>query len=386
MERKLPIINFAVILLRHKKALFYNALIVGIVSLIISLLLPKWYKADTLFILPESKTNTGISSILGAFPIDFGYNVSQEGEKFITLLYSRQVIDALIDTFQINKTFKYKYRYLLRKYIRKSIISHEMYDDGSIRITVVYPSDPVKPAEMANFLVKRLDKLYKKLKSRQAYYQRIFLEKQYQDLKQELFTLEDSLSRFQQKYKLFDLEEQLKGEVDLIAQLQFEKIQTDIALKVLEKTFNQNHPEVLQLKQKRRALENQIEEILSSGRDKQYIASMKEIPELSLSYLRLLRDIKIKEKILEFLIPQLEQAKVEEVKNTPVIQVVDAAIPAEYKYKPKRAFIVLGTVFIFLVLHVGIILSRIYIQNRMAADEEFARKVEELRQHLRFRK
>ena len=64
------------------------------------------------------------------------------------------------------------------------------------------------------------------------------------------------------------------------------------------------------------------------------------IPQIGLKSLQLFRNVTIQEKILEFLIPIYEEAKVEEQKDVPVILVLDKAVPAERKSKPQRALIV----------------------------------------------
>jgi hypothetical protein len=46
-----------------------------------------------------------------------------------------------------------------------------------------------------------------------------------------------------------------------------------------------------------------------------------------------------------------EQAKVDEQKSAPTVLVVDKAVPPELKYRPKKAFIILGIEFlVFFIL------------------------------------
>ncbi|GAJ22508.1 unnamed protein product, partial [marine sediment metagenome] len=65
------------------------------------------------------------------------------------------------------------------------------------------------------------------------------------------------------------------------------------------------------------------------------------LPELSLEYVRLLRDAKVQEAIYELLTQQYEQAKIMEVKDTPTVQILDRASPPEKKTSPKRSRIVI---------------------------------------------
>lgn len=57
--------------------------------------------------------------------------------------------------------------------------------------------------------------------------------------------------------------------------------------------------------------------------------------------LDLLRDVKYHEVILELLAKQYELAKIDEAKDSAIIQVLDIAIEPDRKSKPKRSLIVL---------------------------------------------
>jgi uncharacterized protein involved in exopolysaccharide biosynthesis len=64
-------------------------------------------------------------------------------------------------------------------------------------------------------------------------------------------------------------------------------------------------------------------------------------PELQLEYGRLLREVKIQEEIFITLTKEYELAKIDEKEDTPVINVLDKAIPPVHKEKPKRRKIVM---------------------------------------------
>ena len=59
------------------------------------------------------------------------------------------------------------------------------------------------------------------------------------------------------------------------------------------------------------------------------------VPALALEYGRLARDLKVQETLYALLISQYEQAKLTEARDTPTVQVLDPAIPAERKSRPK---------------------------------------------------
>jgi uncharacterized protein involved in exopolysaccharide biosynthesis len=60
-------------------------------------------------------------------------------------------------------------------------------------------------------------------------------------------------------------------------------------------------------------------------------------------YLSKYRDVKYHELLFELMARQYELAKLDETRDGPVVQVVDKAVPAEWKSKPKRALIAVIT-------------------------------------------
>ena len=57
--------------------------------------------------------------------------------------------------------------------------------------------------------------------------------------------------------------------------------------------------------------------------------------------MRLTREVEIQNTLFTFLTQQYEDAKIQEAKNTPTVQVLDKGKIPELKYKPARARIVI---------------------------------------------
>ena len=61
----------------------------------------------------------------------------------------------------------------------------------------------------------------------------------------------------------------------------------------------------------------------------------KDFPELGLKLARLTRDVKVQEAVFTLLTQQYEESKIAEAEDTPNVQVLDKAYPAERKSKPR---------------------------------------------------
>jgi uncharacterized protein involved in exopolysaccharide biosynthesis len=116
--------------------------------------------------------------------------------------------------------------------------------------------------------------------------------------------------------------------------------------------------------------------------DSAFLVPKGKVPLASLEYLRKLRDLKYYETVFEILARQFEVAKLDEAKQGAVIQVVDPAIPPDWRsFPPKRVLIVLlATIAGFIVgLFVALIVAGL---QRARNDSEFGRKLKILRDTL----
>jgi uncharacterized protein involved in exopolysaccharide biosynthesis len=75
--------------------------------------------------------------------------------------------------------------------------------------------------------------------------------------------------------------------------------------------------------------------------DENQTTSLRDAPQLGLEYQRRLRDVKYASAMYDVMMRQFETAKIDEARETMMVQVIDPAIPPDYKYKPKRAQIIL---------------------------------------------
>ena len=74
---------------------------------------------------------------------------------------------------------------------------------------------------------------------------------------------------------------------------------------------------------------------LSATDEMKFLIPLRQAPELGKEYIRLFRDVEIQYKILQFITPLYEQAKVEEQRSTPSVIILDHATVPERKAKPK---------------------------------------------------
>ena len=73
----------------------------------------------------------------------------------------------------------------------------------------------------------------------------------------------------------------------------------------------------------------------SSPDRRDFVIPFPKVPEVGIELVRLTRDAKVQETLVTLLIQQVEQARMAEARDIPVIQVLDRAVPAERHSKPR---------------------------------------------------
>lgn len=342
-------IDFLDILLitkKNLKSLFLVFFITAVLSIIVSLLLPKWYRATATIMPPQATSQlNSISSLvsnLGVGGVELFGGASGESLTYIAILQSRTVFNKIIKKFNLVNVYHVRNLEEARKKLRDNS-EIKLDDEGTISISVL-EKNPVLAANIANAFCTYLDSVHVKLNVQKARNNRIFLEKRLNQEENILKRAEEKLKDFQEKYKAIELTEQTKAEIGIIADLQSQIYETEVELKIKENSLSPRHPELARLRLQLNEMKNKLNQLVQSSKvydSSELFIPMAKLPDLGLQYARLLRDVKVHSKISLFLMQQYEQAKFEEAKKVSSIQILDKATPPIRKSKPKRAVFVL---------------------------------------------
>lgn len=265
-------------------------------------------------------------------------------DLFVAMLKSRTMADAVVDQFDLMRVYEAEYRDQARRRLEDSTrlsVSKEKVISISVEDT-----QPQRAADMANFYVDQLDILSRTINLSAAKRNRLFIEGRLEDTKAQLATLEEALQTYQTEHKTVSLEQQAKSAIEAAAELQAHLTASEVELQVLESYLSPNNPDVIKkrlaIREMQRhlnrmqygpmAIENDGVPFMTDG-DALNPAFVK-MPFLGLNLARLTREVKVQETLYTLLTSQYEQAKIQEARNTPTVQVLDRAIAPERKIKP----------------------------------------------------
>lgn len=369
LENKNNFFEFLTIIVKYRWFLFFFILIFTASVTIYALLAPKWYKS-TASVLPAEKTDflsaiTGVSSLIKNFSPSRGLSAltgPTETDKYIAILKSSSVIDDVIRTFNLKKVYDLEGAYSEKIY--KNLMSNleiEVQEEGNLTVSV-YDKNPQRAANMANFMILKLNEISTDLGSSNAKANRIFIEKRYTQNRHDIDSLENQMKDFQKKYGVTAVPEQIEATLKSMSEIYVDLYKKEIQYNYLTQSLGSEHPYTINAKIELNELNNKINQ-LNKGTDKtqqdyKILIPIKLAPELANKYLKIYQELKIQYSILEFVTPLYEQAKIEEVRNTPTVLVLDKATPADHKAKPKAMIygaisfsvaVILGFVIIFFI-------------------------------------
>lgn len=318
-------------------------------ALVVSLLLPKIYES-TATLLPalDSKDGSGLGALLsaagGAAGAAQSLGMSLPGtpatptDLFVAMLKSRIMADEVIKRFNLVDLYKAKTMDDARKALKadtKITVSKEKV----ITITVE-AKDPQLAADIANFYVSNLDRLNRTLNVSKASQNRAFIERRLAETQVNLVKAEEALKEFQTQNKAVAVEAQSKAMIEAAAMIQAQITAQEVQLQVMSGYLSADNPELSRIRSSIDELRKHLY-MLESGKggkgmlpgDRLHPA-MVTVPSLALEYGRLMRELKVQETLYTLLASQYEQAKLAEARDTPTVQVLDPAVPAEKKSKP----------------------------------------------------
>lgn len=378
-SKEVDFIDYLLLIAKWRKLIVSNLIIVGVFAVVLSLLLPKYYKAGVVF-LPPSQSRGGLSALIQNLSLDILESSDISGEACLTILKSRELRQQIIEKYDLMSLYEERYIEHTLKELDKNVIIEPEYQVGigvsaisSITLSVV-DKDPKRAADIANDFMRLLEERIIALNTQKAKNNRLFLERRVAQNRLDLNAAEDSLRLFQEKFGTIEISAQSKASIQAAAELKAQMLALEIEKQILEKSFLPGSAELRQLNIRLEAMQkeyNGFYESSSSDRNKQEVfLPIGKIPSLSLEYFRALRETEIQNKLYEMLVPLHEQAKIQESKTIPVLKIIDRAVPPTYKDRPKRLLIVLGAVTVSTIFCLLYIFFREFVDDLKVNNQE----------------
>jgi len=377
-----------------------------LLSLAIAFLLPVRYESQTRLMPPDQQGGSGLAMLaalasrgggggssggsgagggiagsLGQVTTDL-LGLKTSGALFVDMLGGATVEDRLIQKFDLRKVYHDRYWQDARKDLAKHTTVSEDRKSGVISITVS-DRDPRRAQQMAQFYVESLNGLMSQVSTSSARRERLFLEQRLKSAKENLDAAAQDFSVYASKTGTLDLPSQTKAMVESEATLQGQLIAAQSELEGLEQIYTGNNIRVRSLRARIAGLKQHVENMSGNKADltseESPIAgdfpSIRKLPLVGVRWANLYRESKIQETVYELLTQEYEFAKIQEAKEIPTVNVLDAALlPEERSFPPRVIIIVLGA-FLSLFLAGGFVIGAASWKQSESPEKQLAAEI-----------
>ena len=372
---EISILDLIVALASRKRLLVGFPLLVALIAAGYSLTLPNVFTATTTILPPQQ--GGGASAVLaqlaGGVGASLGGTLKSPSDIYVVMLKSRTISDKIVDRYglmkicNVSKPGEARGRFEESRRVtvgRESAINIEVDD-----------TDPKRAAELANGLVGELYKLSRTLAVTEAAQRRLFFEQQLKLARDNLTNAEVEARQQLAKGGLVKVDDQGRSMVATTSQWRAKISAQEVHISAMRFFSTDNNPELI-LAQKELAAMREGLTKLESGEPKGQAPSGKGMDSLSV-----LRNVKYYETLYELLAKQYEAARMDESKDSSLIQVLDVAVEPEFKSKPKRSVTVIISAVVALFLAICWILG-VFLLTRAQKNPEQARRLVALRDEL----
>lgn len=352
-----------VILFNIKTILKFTFLSTFLLFLILFFIYPRTYNSDISIMPPEAQEGFGgIGSLLGAG--DFsnlltGGMSSATSQLYVEILKSRSAALYVVDKLNLTKFYDAEDRLEAAEKLLDRL-NTDISKEGIVKLNVDVKSSLVPmlfsdeealknlSANISNTYIEALDSINKEKLSSKARSARLYIEEQIKETRELLNSAEVALMKFQSKNKTIAITDQIKAAIEGSAELKTEIIKTEIELGLIKSDAGESSRLYNSLNQKLQELKSQYSKFESGSSD--YLLAFKDVPVLGKELAGLLREVRIQNEVYVLLQQQYYKERIQENKDIPTIQVLDAAIPPKKKSEPKTVFAtIVSGFFIFMI-------------------------------------
>lgn len=368
VEPKFHPLDVILSLLRYKRWLVICPLIAAVIAFaFVSTQLPR-YSAMARLLPPKTKPNTATmlsqtGSLAGA-----GVGGVLEGQKpvvdmYLAILQSRAAAEFMDSYFDLRK--RWGVSSIESVYGRLSSMSKIAPSPNGIINIEIEDSDPVWAARLANGYADALQYITQGLAVNEASKRRVFYEQQMNVSLQQLTVAEMSLRKIQQETGVLNLDPQIQMAIQESNRLRTAIASKETELASMEAFATERNADYLRLQHEIDALKNQLEQWrrpVKASDDVALQASEGLLPEISMEYVKHVREVKNLELVYELFLKELQLTRIDQVKDATTVELLDKAIPPSTpSYPKKKRTIAIASLIGFLIAMVSILIYELTV-------------------------
>lgn len=351
VDENIHLLDLLIVLAQHKTLVIGAPIVTGILAMVLSGFITPMFTSAAKIMPPQQQQSSGMAAMLGQLGGLAGAagglgGIKNPTDLYVGLLESRTVADNLIMRLKLKERYEKNTMDETRKELAANSVIAAGKKDGFITIAAS-DKDPKFAADLANAYVDELAKLAQSMALTEASQRRLFFEKQLKEARDQLADAEIALRTTQEKTGLIQPDAQVQAIISNAAQVKGAIAAKEVELKAMRTFAAGQNPDLVRTQEELRGLQMQLAKLEKNqaSKDGDFMVPTGKIPEAGVEFVRSVRNVKYYETIFELLAKQFELAKMDEAKESSAVQLLDKALPAERKSKPRRVFITLVSAF-----------------------------------------
>jgi len=367
-ENEIDLLDLLKTIYRNRGLILGIAVVVTILGLVFALLQKPQYTSEMTFVEQKSNNNNSmLASLASSIPFGLGGNLSGgESSSLTTIIDSRsfrtEIIKKLdlknyiINSQKLEKEAIEKLdKQAVDAWLKKSMTVTQDSKTGVYKINVKM-EDRAMATKIANTYFYALDDYLKNQKLDKNKINREYLEKQVSAVEKDLDLKQQTLKVYEEEYNTASIDVDSKIAVESVAKIKGLILETEGQLNVAREIYGEESLEVTKLRESLFEFNRQLEN-LENGTGSVKFIPLKDIPKIKYDLEKLSTEIKATSEVYKMLRVQLEQAKLDEISNRSVIELLDeAVIPKVPSSTSKKLILIIsGVLGLFMGIFVGFV-------------------------------
>jgi len=335
--------------LKNRRLILAIVALAAVAAVIYSLLTPEiWSSEATFYALSDKKADYTINDTVMNKLIADLMEESAENDAMValTIMNSRTMSEDVIRRFKLIPYFKLTDADSLVnldvaiKRLRKMVFI--TYDEESYLVTLkVETKSKSLSRRIAAYYLSRLDHYLLNERMVKGRRNRIFLEQRSNEVWAAMDSLQTAISDFKSRHKAVDLEQQSAGLISQYSALLTQKMKLEIDLALARESYAQDSPLLRGIEEQITLTADQIKDLESSQAPGAplFRLDLAQIPSLSAQLTLLQMQADVNKSVYDYILPQYENAVLEEQNHTPRLEIIDHPREAGRRVRPRRAII-----------------------------------------------
>jgi uncharacterized protein involved in exopolysaccharide biosynthesis len=336
-------------LAQHKWQMASITAVGTVIGFVLCLALPTRYAATT-SMMPPQQTPSAATLLMTQFAgngsgslaalAGGGFGLKNPNDIYVGLLQSRPVADAIIGAFDLRTIYHSRDLTDARKELAANTQIRS--DKTGFIVVTVKDGSQLRVAPMANMYAEQLRLLTRRIAASEASQRRLFYEEQLKQARESLLEAEISFENVQQSRGLVQLDAQAKAMIEGLATLRAQITNRELEVKWKRSFSTDQNPDLVMAERQLGSLQAKAAELEQQNHASTFSGmGLRDVPGAGLEYLRAEHDLKYRQAMFELLIKQYDAARLDEVKEATIIQIVEPAIAPDHRSSPQRFLVIL---------------------------------------------